>query len=376
MGCIITMLGGMIRRLGGLSREDSVADDPNLYGYCGQNPVNRIDPSGNFSLGPIQFQSGLGLFLASANAIATLTGDKNLSNALSTFNTLISIVDIVNKVESDTKDAQNNIPSVDPVLRTKLGDTSEINATKMKELKLKLGIVDKGFFGNLSDWINQKILGSSKFIEATIITEDGKTIQFVADASNNKNINGVLNAYANATTLGLKVTLTTVNGNSRTLVSANNFGSSNIGQYLGKAVTSTVFEKLWGQGVEEMYETVFPKGISYMAKGAGKLAARSISIFNIVNKAQEINEFTEKYRYNQKAEDFWYLSLALTADPHGSIFDEFGSSTLMNEKGLTYEGLVEAGKAASSHSGLLNVYQHGINKMSSFCIDYISLFIP
>lgn len=35
--------------MGRFISEDSVADDPNLYGYCGGNPVNNIDPTGHVS---------------------------------------------------------------------------------------------------------------------------------------------------------------------------------------------------------------------------------------------------------------------------------------------------------------------------------------
>jgi RHS repeat-associated protein len=50
--------------------EDSMADDPNLYGYCGQNPVNFTDPTGHFSVG---FQSGWGLVGATLNAAAIIS---------------------------------------------------------------------------------------------------------------------------------------------------------------------------------------------------------------------------------------------------------------------------------------------------------------
>jgi RHS repeat-associated protein len=86
--------------IGRFTTEDSVADDPNLYGYCGQNPVNMTDPTGHFAIG---WQSGAGLVGATINAMALLTGDENLSAAASVFGLFVAI-DSYQKV----KQAENN----------------------------------------------------------------------------------------------------------------------------------------------------------------------------------------------------------------------------------------------------------------------------
>jgi RHS repeat-associated protein len=101
--------------IGRFTSEDSVADDPNLYSYCFNNPVNRIDPTGHFAIG---WQKGLGLANAIVNAVAVITGDSNLSNAMSVFNLFIAVKDKLskpNETESETEAAKNNKPIKGPV---------------------------------------------------------------------------------------------------------------------------------------------------------------------------------------------------------------------------------------------------------------------
>lgn len=74
--------------IGRFISEDSVADDPNLYGYCFNNPVNNIDPTGHFSVG---IQKGYGLFSASVNAIGLLTKNYDLCTAMSTLSLFVAV---------------------------------------------------------------------------------------------------------------------------------------------------------------------------------------------------------------------------------------------------------------------------------------------
>ena len=76
------------QEVGRFISEDSVADDPNGYGYCGENPVNNIDPTGHFSVG---LQQGLGMVGAMLNAAALLSKDPNLGNLSSAFSLFVTI---------------------------------------------------------------------------------------------------------------------------------------------------------------------------------------------------------------------------------------------------------------------------------------------
>ncbi len=82
--------------IGRFISKDSIADDPNLYGYCGQNPINNIDPSGHVAQGlnaPISFglKSGWGLAGAVINAGAILSGDSTLGLISSAFSLFVTI---------------------------------------------------------------------------------------------------------------------------------------------------------------------------------------------------------------------------------------------------------------------------------------------
>ena len=71
--------------IGRFISEDSVADDPNLYLYCGNNPVNFMDPTGHWK---IPFATGLNMFSATLNAFATI--DPNAKEAAGVLNMFLS----------------------------------------------------------------------------------------------------------------------------------------------------------------------------------------------------------------------------------------------------------------------------------------------
>jgi RHS repeat-associated protein len=91
--------------IGRFTSEDSVTDDPNLYGYCRQNPVNMVDPTG-YTAEPGGFKitfadpskNPLGFVNATMNALATLSGDSNLSNVMSVFNLFIAAKPYIDKI--------------------------------------------------------------------------------------------------------------------------------------------------------------------------------------------------------------------------------------------------------------------------------------
>ena len=111
--------------IGRFISEDSVADDPNLYGYCFNNPINNIDPSGHFSVG---LQSGWGLVGATVNAVAILSGDSKLSVAISCFNMFIAIktsIQIAQIKQAITEAAKTDQPAPDPVETVENASTTE-----------------------------------------------------------------------------------------------------------------------------------------------------------------------------------------------------------------------------------------------------------
>ena len=80
--------------------EDSVADDPNEYGYCGENPVNNIDPTGHWN---IPIVGGLQLFSATLNALAAV--DPNAKEAAGAFGQFISVFNGIQNVQELFKKA-------------------------------------------------------------------------------------------------------------------------------------------------------------------------------------------------------------------------------------------------------------------------------
>jgi len=84
------------------------------------------DPTGHDASGI--FKSGLGLFMAAVNAMALLTNDSNLSNAMSVFSLFIAVDNKLSKpkeVKDDTEAAKNNKPVKDPAKSGSIQDSND-----------------------------------------------------------------------------------------------------------------------------------------------------------------------------------------------------------------------------------------------------------
>ena len=73
--------------VGSFISEDSVADDPNLYGYCGQNPINFTDPTGHFKLDvKMDWLGGsLGVLSSKIDGLGEVLSGFSLLNSAGTF---------------------------------------------------------------------------------------------------------------------------------------------------------------------------------------------------------------------------------------------------------------------------------------------------
>jgi RHS repeat-associated protein len=116
--------------IGRFISEDSVADDPNLYSYCFNNPVNNIDPTGHISIG---LQSGWGMVGAMIGAVATLSGDSTLGWISSSFSLFVTVRDHILKIkakEATAAAATANKPVEQTNQESTASDSTTSNSTE------------------------------------------------------------------------------------------------------------------------------------------------------------------------------------------------------------------------------------------------------
>ena len=100
--------------VGRFTTEDSMADDPNLYSYCGNSPMNFTDPTGHFKIGFVNISIRQGLLGVAADSIPEIGLVLQGASAIDLMIDYNS-GDILNETENNTEAAKTDAPVQDPV---------------------------------------------------------------------------------------------------------------------------------------------------------------------------------------------------------------------------------------------------------------------
>ena len=244
---------------------------------------------------------------------------------------------------------------------------------KANELKLE----DIGVAQGIKTLI--KTLFPAQYIETTIVTEDRKVLQYVAEANNKVKVTQVLNACKNAKTLGMKVTLMSVNGNERELKESNIESLSDlIGEKLTDKALDTIIDEL---NISEekltstLFHWIFPESTK-IGKIGSKVLGKVFFIYDLYSKAKDFDEMLKKYSYDKKGTDLWLVSSCMTASPGMKIFNVFHGWVVNNEidyGGYTYENFVESARSTISSVGIFKYVNKEVNKILKCYVEFLSI---
>lgn len=151
--------------IGRFTSEDSVADDPNLYGYCFENPVNMIDPTGHWGLPT----NAIGWASTMISAAAILSGDEKLGALAGAMGMFIAIQDSIQKSE-----ATSNALDSSGAKQKNNQKTNSNNQTKETGLRISVTEGQANNINDLNKYVNEL---ETKLKDPQISRADKKAIQ-------------------------------------------------------------------------------------------------------------------------------------------------------------------------------------------------------
>lgn len=288
-------------------------------------------------------------------------------------------IELMREVVSEQSQNRENAFKASELITTDLAAQHVKKQSKNKANELK--VEDLSVAQGIKTLI--KTLFPAQYIETTIVTEDRKVLQYVAEANNKVKVTQVLNACKNAKTLGLKATLMSVNGNERELKETNIESLSDlIGEKLTDKALDTIIDEL---NISEekltttLFHWIFPESTK-IGKIGNKVLGKVFFIYDLYSKLKDVGELIGKTqeRNNENAYKLWCVSTCLTLDPakETRLFNHFRGYLqvfLSEYGGITYQNLISSAEDAITTKGIFHIYRKVLNQIASINIEILSI---